>query len=177
MRRIFKITCGLVAVSLLASCVSMPNGPSNMALPGTGKNFNQFRVDDNACRQYATNQIGGISAKQASTESFAQTAALGTVIGATMGALAGGHSVGAGAATGLVLGSVVGAGSASASMQGTQEGYDNAYTQCMYASGHKVAVSASVAQSYRANTPAVAVAPRVTTVPRGYYPPPPPPRY
>ena len=37
----------------------MPTGPSVMALPGTGKNFDQFRADDASCRQFAYAQIGG----------------------------------------------------------------------------------------------------------------------
>ena len=33
-----------------------------MALPGTGKSFDQFRADDANCRQYAFQQSGGVSA-------------------------------------------------------------------------------------------------------------------
>lgn len=46
------------ALSLVA-CVSMPEGPSVMVLPGSGKNFDQFRADDFECKHYASQQIGG----------------------------------------------------------------------------------------------------------------------
>ena len=165
-----KIISVLVSASLLASCVSVPNGPSNMALPGSGKNFDQFKADDVSCRQFALNQTGGATANQASANSFAESAVIGTVIGALVGAAAGrGHEVGAGAATGLFVGSMVGASSANASSYGTQHRYDNAYTQCMYASGHRVPVSGHIEQQPVYNAP--------PPPPTNYYPPPPPPGY
>ena len=42
----------LAAVALvLAGCAVVPDGPSSMALPGTGRSFQQFRADDDACRR------------------------------------------------------------------------------------------------------------------------------
>jgi len=32
-----------------------------MALPGSGKSFGQFRIDDNQCRQFAHEQVNNIS--------------------------------------------------------------------------------------------------------------------
>jgi hypothetical protein len=44
---------------LLAGCSSTPIlGPSMLVLPGTGKNFDQFRFDEQDCRSYAQNQLG-----------------------------------------------------------------------------------------------------------------------
>jgi hypothetical protein len=170
MRTHLKIISVLVSASLLASCVSVPNGPSNMALPGTGKDFNQFRADDASCRQFALDQTGGATANQASANSFVESAVVGTVIGALIGAAAGrGRATGAGAATGLFVGSMVGAGSANASSYGTQHRYDNAYTQCMYSSGHRVPVSGHIEQQPTYNAP--------PPPPSNYPPPPPPPGY
>lgn len=165
-----KTTSVLLSVLLISACVSVPNGPSTMALPGTGKNFDQFRYDDASCREFAHEQIGGTTANQASNNSFAESAVVGTVLGALVGAAAGrGRGAGVGAATGLVVGSAVGANSANASSYGTQRRYDNAYTQCMYAKGHQVSVSGRIMTQ---QPPAYSPAP---PSPAGYPPPPPPP--
>lgn len=46
----------LVAAMLAAGCAAPPSGPSILVLPGTGKNFDQFRVDEQECRGYARAQ-------------------------------------------------------------------------------------------------------------------------
>jgi len=138
-----------------------------MALPGTSKSFDQFRYDDNSCRLFAHEQIGGGSANQAASDSFAGTAIVGTLLGTAIGAAAGGeHGVGAGAATGLFVGSLIGLDEANASSYHTQRYYDNAYIQCMYAKGHRVPVSGHIEQQ-----------PKHETTPSRKYPPPPPPDY
>ena len=149
---------------LLAGCASVPTGPSVMALPGTGKSFEQFRNDDAACRQYAHYQAGG--AGQAAADAGLSSAAVGTVVGAVAGAAIGGHEgAGAGAGTGLLVGSMAGAGAAQDSAYWSQRNYDHAYIQCMYAKGNQVPVSGAMTGSRR-QTPA-----------GSYYPPPPPPGY
>jgi hypothetical protein len=164
----FEVTLALSAL-LLAACASVPNGPSAMALPGTGKNFDQFRYDDTSCRQFAHDQIGGKTVNQAANDSFAGSAIVGTVLGAAIGAAAGGdNGAGVGAATGLFVGSLIGVDEANASSYGAQRHYDNAYIQCMYAKGHRVPVSGHIEQQQSHNLP--------PPKPR-YYPPPPPPEY
>ena len=54
MLQILKI---LIPVFLLSACSAMPSGPSVLALPGTGKDFNSFHKDDLICRQVAHEQI------------------------------------------------------------------------------------------------------------------------
>ena len=49
----------LLIASLLTACESTPSGPSWMALPGSGKSFNEFRKDDYQCRQFAHEQTSG----------------------------------------------------------------------------------------------------------------------
>ena len=157
---------------LLTGCVSVPTGPSVMALPGTGKSFDQFRSDDAECRQYALYQIGGGDANQAAVDAEVRSAALGTVVGAVAGAAIGGHQgAGAGAGTGLLVGSMAGAGAAQNSAYGTQRNYDHAYIQCMYAKGEQVPVSGVQGHS-RVQTPGDAAYPPPPP-PSGYAPPPP----
>jgi hypothetical protein len=64
----------LLAAALVASaCTSMPTGPSVMALPGSHKTFDQFRGDDQNCRQFALSQFGGTSSPQASNAAAGST--------------------------------------------------------------------------------------------------------
>lgn len=158
----------LLATASLAGCVTTPNGPSNMALPGTGKDFSQFRHDDGACREFALTTIGEKTANQQYDASLAKTTAVGTVVGAAIGAAAGGGEGAAiGAGVGAVSGGAIGVGAAAESGQNAQQKYDNAYLQCMYGAGHRIPVPASMAQTYRQSAPS-ANATR-------YVPPPPPP--
>ena len=63
---------------LLGGCVVVPpSGPSMMVLPGSRMTFEQFQIDDAACRQFATAQIGG----QGAGEAAQQSAAASTVAG------------------------------------------------------------------------------------------------
>lgn len=150
----------------LSGCTVMPTGPSVMVLPGSGKTFDQFRIDDANCRQFAFVQIGGVSANQAATSSAVGSAAVGTAVGALAGAALGGDSRGAatGAGAGLLVGSSVGAGNAQYSAYGSQRAYDAAYVQCMYAYGHRVPVYGNMISAPGQGAP-------------GYAPPPPPPGY
>ena len=133
-----SLAVATVAAAALAGCVTVPTGPSVMVLPGDGRTFDQFRVDEGECRNYAYAQTG--PAEQAQADSMARSAILGTVIGAAAGAALGGNSrsTGTGAAVGLTMGAVAGSGAASASAYSVQRRYDIAYQQCMYGKGHKV---------------------------------------
>lgn len=42
---------------VLSACSTLPSGPSVLVLPGSGKDFAQFRDDDRQCRQFAYGQI------------------------------------------------------------------------------------------------------------------------
>jgi hypothetical protein len=142
-----SVTCVLL-LCLLSACAVVPSGPTVMVLPGVGKPFDQFQVDDVVCRHYAQQQLG-IAPGQASMQSAVNSAALGTVLGtaagAAIGAAAGNAGTGAavGAGSGLLLGSATGAQAGSASAATLQGSYDVAYTQCMYAKGHQVPGAAS----------------------------------
>jgi hypothetical protein len=141
-------------LSLSACAVPPPAGPSVMALPGQGKNFEAFQQDDAACRQFAFQQTGGASPSAAATQSGVGSAIVGTALGAGLGAAIGslGGAAGAGAviggATGLLAGSAVGANNAAAAYGGIQQLYDVSYTQCMYAHGNTVQAPPSGFASY-----------------------------
>ncbi|PXW22563.1 YMGG-like glycine zipper-containing protein [Paraburkholderia caballeronis] len=138
-----KYTCFAVvaAAALLSACAVVPAGPSVMALPGTGKSFDQFRADDYSCRQFALQQVGGVSASEAANTSAVGSAAVGTALGAAAGAaFGGGRGAAIGAGAGLLAGSAVGMNSAQGSSYDVQRRYDYAYMQCMYASGNRIPV-------------------------------------
>jgi len=144
------IVPGLVVV-LLGGCAMTPAGPTVLALPGTGKPFDQFQADDAACRSWAFQQAGGVTPGGAASSSAAASAALGTVLGAAAGAAIGaatgnpaaGAAIGAGG--GLVTGGAFGLGAAQWSGAEAQHRYDTAYVQCMYARGNRVPVSGPLA--------------------------------
>jgi outer membrane lipoprotein SlyB len=133
----------LLVMGAVSACAVVPTGPNVMVLPGVGKPFDQFQVDDVLCRHYAQQQIG-VAPGQVSSQSLVNSAALGTVLGAAtgaaIGAAAGDAGIGAavGAGSGLLLGSATGAEAGSASSRTLQWRYDVAYTQCMYAKGNQV---------------------------------------
>jgi hypothetical protein len=152
----------LLAVVGLGACAVLPTGPSVMALPGTGMHFDTFRADDGVCRQFAYEQVGGVTTDKAAANAGVGSAVAGTAIGAATGALIDGAAgAGVGAGAGLLIGSMVGIGMAQSAAAGAQRRYDAGYLQCMYAKGHRIPVWGRFASS----SP-----PRPAS-----YPPPPPP--
>ncbi|MGZ8197943.1 MAG: hypothetical protein ACXWVP_06275 [Burkholderiales bacterium] len=181
-----SVRVGIVAALLaLAGCTTVPTSPSTLALPGNGKPFDEFRADDGACRQYAYESIGGQTASNAQADSAVRSTLAGAAIGAMVGAaVSGGHGAAVGAGVGGAAGGLAGVGASEVSGYEAQRRYDNAYTQCMYGKGHRVAVNGGRASpyarsyypprySYRYPPPP----PPGYYAPPGYYPPPPPPGY
>jgi hypothetical protein len=159
--KLLRASTALSAALLVGACISIPPGPSVMALPGTTKTAEQFRDDDWFCRNFANDHIGGVEPSEVARSSAAKGAAFGTAVGAGIGAaFGGGGGAAIGAGFGLLTGFAVGSGSGESSAYALQRRYDNAYVQCMYAKGHRVPVAG-----------------RLATPPRpSYVPPPPPPR-
>ena len=150
---------GATLAVMLASCASIPTGPSVAVMPASGKPFDQFQADNAICRQFAEQQMGA-NPNQVAREQVITGAATGAAIGAASGALmSNGHQnqTESMAGAGLIVGSAAGASAANASTMSLQRRYDIAYMQCMYARGNLV-------PGYPA--------PRYTPPP----PPPPPPR-
>jgi hypothetical protein len=165
-------TFGLAAGAiLLAACAQIPNGPSVAVMPPPGKPFDLFVADDQLCRNYATQSIGGTNASQSAAASAVTSAAIGTALGAAVGLAAGGGSgAGTGAAIGAVGGTVVGMGQADVSRGAVQRRYDIAYQQCMYSRGNLL--PGQSAGGYRSLPPPPSGA---APSPYGAAPPPPPP--
>jgi uncharacterized protein YcfJ len=162
MKSVFKLSAA-AGILLLAGCATIPSGPSVAVYPGTGKSWEQFQQDEQTCRQYASDVIGGKTAQQAADDTAVKNAVVGTAIGAAAGAAIGGtgQAAGVGAGIGLLAGALSGANAGQASGYSMQRRYDIGYQQCMYAKGNKVPTLAR-AQQYP---------------PRGYYPPPGAPAY
>ena len=155
-----KALATVLGAALLTGCVNLPNGPTIMSLPGTGKTPEQFRDDDWYCRQFANDSIGGTEPNEVSRSSTVKGAVIGTAAGAGLGAaFGGGGGAAIGAGFGLITGLAVGAGAGENSAYSLQKRYDQAYVQCMYGKGHRVPVSG-----------------RLTSPRPSYVPPPPPPR-
>jgi hypothetical protein len=158
------------ALLLLAGCATMPTGPTMLALPGTGKTFDAFRADDYVCREFAHEQVGGVTSQEAATHAGVASAAVGTAVGAAAGALLGGHEgVATGAGVGLLYGSAVGADAAESAGYTLQQRYDLSYLQCMYLKGDRIPVSGRFVTQYYVPQSAPAPPP-----PPGMPPPPPP---
>lgn len=177
------VGAALVGVLGLTGCATLPDGPSQAAMPGSRSTFEQFQFDDAACRQWGMQAIGGTTPQQNANNAAVGSAVVGTAIGAAIGGLLGGHDGAAvGAGMGLFTGAAVGAGNAQAAGFSSQQRYDNAYYQCMYSRGHRVPMPASMARSMRpaaasypppnAPAPYMAPAPRTGPPPNAAIPPP-----
>lgn len=182
--RIIRLLTGLAAAGVLSACVTVPPGPSQPSLPGSGKAWDQFQADDATCRQMAAARAGEPS--DAAAQAGVGSAVAGTVLGAAIGGLlGGGEGAAVGAGMGLFTGSVVGTGYAQNAAAVTQQSYDRVYFQCMYATGHRIPVPAAFASSMRqgpvpaasrvaAPPPNAAVPPRNAPPPQGMSSTPPP---
>ena len=92
----------------------------------------QSYYDDQACRQYANQQVAAIQG-QANAQAFGSTllgAGLGAAIG---GAVGGGRGAGIGAASGAVLGGATGVANAQNAAGYLPQQYNAYYAQCMAA--------------------------------------------
>lgn len=167
--------CAPLLVCGLAACVSLPpEGPSVTALPGSGQRVETFRADDGMCRNYAREAIGPQSPAQAGVDAGATSAAIGTLVGAALGAaINGSRGAAVGAGVGLLAGSTAGVGAANASSQALQQRYDQSYVQCMYARGHKVPLSGSIAVTNASADGYQPLPPPPPRPPAGVPPPPP----
>lgn len=131
------LTC---LILLTGACTTPPpNAPSVMVLPGTGKNFDQFRADNELCRQFASEQLENSGGENAISASGIGSTALGTALGAAAGAaINGGRGAAAGAGGGFALGGLSGVNAAETTAARLQQRYDISYQQCMYANGHRI---------------------------------------
>lgn len=122
----------------IAACAQTPMGPTVQVVPGPRKSFEVFQNDGAGCQQYAQGAVAG-QAETANNRAIGG-AVLGTVLGAGLGAaIGGGRGAGIGAASGALLGTAGGTGYSADAQGGIQAQYDNAFAQCMYSRGNRVA--------------------------------------
>jgi hypothetical protein len=74
-----RILIILIFVFLLGACSTMPSGPSVLALPGTGKNFDLFHNDDLTCKQFVHAQIAASQKEPDSKEEAQQDYDIGYI--------------------------------------------------------------------------------------------------
>ena len=160
--RMSRRATSILAVSIFAlggCAIAPPTGPSVAVMPGKDKTLEAFQADDGTCKQYASQQIGGVAPAQAANESVAGSAVVGTVLGAAAGAAIGaatgnpaaGAAIGAG--SGAVLGTATGLGAAQDTSYALQQRYDVGYMQCMSAKGNSVPQAAPYPQTAYAYPP------------------------
>src|SRR5271167_3420033 len=121
----------------------------------------QSYYDDQACRQYAGQQVAALQG-QANAQAFGSTllgAGLGAAIG---GAVGGGRGAGIGAASGAIVGGGAGVANAQNTSANVQQQYNAYYAQCM-------ASRTPAPPPYNYNPPP----PSYNTPPSNYYAPPP----
>lgn len=80
-----RSSLGILACCALAGCVSPPPGPSVMALPRDGVDFDQFVAAADLCRQWAERRIG-IAPQQVAEQHAIAGAVIGSAVGAAAGA-------------------------------------------------------------------------------------------
>jgi hypothetical protein len=174
LRRTGWAVAAAAALLALSGCVTVPQGPTVVVMPGTGKSLEQFQADSIGCQQFAQAGIGGPTqaAQTTAAANVAGGAAMGAAVGALIGAAGGNASSGAawGAGTGMLIGGTAAGSSGMSSSYTLQRQYDIAYMQCMYARGHQVPVR--VAPRTAPSSPRYSVPPDALTPPPGTAPPP-----
>ena len=142
MKQTFYIIA-LLFILAMSGCATIPTGPSVQVFPGSDKTFEEFQIDDAACRAWAGQGIGLTpdEIRNLSTISGGGVGAfLGSGLGALIGSVSGYGGAGAaiGAGGGLLIGSAAGADSGRVYGYEAQRRYDSYYLQCMYAKGNQV---------------------------------------
>ena len=126
-----------LASLILAACATAPLGPHVAVMPAKGKSMEQFKADDQYCKDYAQAQIGDDLEKHSSTNTLMDMA-IGGAVGALGGQMIGHNTKGtvAGAGIGMAAGLAAGAYQANKASDDAQLRYDNAYQACMHARGN-----------------------------------------
>ncbi len=142
MLRTGAIAAGIL--SLAGCAIAPPSGPNVVAMPGSGKTYEQFTNEDATCRQTAAIQTGPGPSAQQTTNATVGSAVIGTALGAATGAAIGsaagavGGGAAVGGALGLLAGSAIGTSNAQGGGYAMQRNYDITYSQCMAAHGNTI---------------------------------------
>jgi hypothetical protein len=179
-KRMLGVSIFLVSLAV-SGCATLPSGPSVRVLPGPGKTFEEFQVDDAICRQWASQQTG-MSPQDTVNQTTASGAVVGTATGAMLGAVIGsasghaGEGAAIGAGSGLLVGSAQGANAGLYYGSQAQRRYNIAYEQCMYAKGEQIPGVAQWSPPAQHIAPPPPQPPGMRSIPPDYdpyYPPPP----
>lgn len=138
--RLHKVMLYAAFAAVITGCASTPVGPGVAVMPGPGKPFDQFQLDNAECMNFARQQIG-VNPSEVARGQVVTGAVAGAALGAATGALVGHgheHTTESMAGAGLIVGSAAGANAANLSTMSLQRRYDIAYQQCMYAKGNQV---------------------------------------
>jgi hypothetical protein len=163
---------------VLAGCATIPQRTGRFDHAWPRQDARRVPERRRLCRNFANQQVQGLTANDAAVQSGAKSAIVGTAIGAAAGAAFGGGSGAAiGAGSGLLAGSAMGLGAAAGSAGDVQYRYDNAYTQCMATQGNERRRRRSRPRTRRPLRRSAAYGPPPPPPVYGYayYPPPPPP--
>ena len=80
-RTIHNPVIAALLIALAGCTVLPPDEPSVLVLPGQGKNFDQFRADNDVCKQFAHEQVAGRTPDRLAVDSGVRSAAVGTLLG------------------------------------------------------------------------------------------------
>jgi hypothetical protein len=133
-------------IPALVGCTGVAPGPVALVMPAQGRSLAHFQVDDEFCRAFALDRLGGVSPEAAAITNLASSVigAMG-LFGLAGAVIDGSRGARIGAAVGAVTGGI-GAGVAGLDARSpVQTRFDNAYVQCMFTRGHRVPISASLA--------------------------------
>lgn len=134
----------IALIPAFAGCSGVASGPVGLVMPGNGRSLAQFQYDDDQCRAYAVDRLGGVTPEAAAAMKLASSVIgaiglfglAGAVIDGARGARIGGA---VGAVTAGLGAGLMGLSSSSA----LQTRLENAYMQCMYTQGHRLPASAT----------------------------------
>ncbi len=135
----------IVLVPTIVGCAGVAPGPVALVMPANGRSLAVFQADDDQCRAYALNRLGGVTPElSAATKLVTSVLGASGLLGLIGAAVDGARGARIGATVGAV-GAVAGVGlSGYGSESATQSRLDNAYVQCMFTKGHRVPAAASV---------------------------------
>jgi len=137
----------LVTLSTLSGCAvapTGPQGPSMTVLPGKDKTFADFKADDQQCRQFASDSLGGHKSAAGEAAKALGITAVGAAFGAAIGGALGGtnphHAINAqtGTGVGVAGGAATAINTHNADANNDQVRYDHAYVECMYANHNRI---------------------------------------
>ena len=134
---------GVLTLSLLSACASVPTYSTLDMLPPSGKTWQQFSGEKSFCEGQASQQVQHEVSRRNTNGLIGGVAT--TILGAGIGAAAGGGAgAGIGAATGAFAGTAGGAMYSGSNSDSIQSAYNTVYLQCMQTYGNSIVATPRV---------------------------------